>query len=491
MADPTNFRPRHFEPRTGRDVWASTSPLGYSESIRAAGTVAAPLLAGASFTLVALVLQSGTPFGRWPNLALLSFVAAGLAQVFAVQSVIWTRRYLVTPDELRQWFPEDFTDHGERPTPWVQQFQRWNLRSARRWAARTRAWINAGITLLLAGIAVGVTPSGDISPVRWSVITVAWTGVAVEASWVATMRADERARADLLLRSAAVLAAGGASVAAGFAVVAGPADGPATWWAVALALTAAPCWLAACTGARLRYGRLRLHPSRNGGWLILQAVLAPVAPAVFVLALVSALASLARGRREALREQHPGTSNLLPSGVSLGAYHRAWNRCSAWPVTTRDELAGLLAEPSQQPSAGDQPELAALWAAVVRSPGCVVRVTDRDDERARLGYYVVYPLLAASVGALRSGQLTEPGPADLATSPGPAAGWYIAVIRAPGRRWTRRCVIATLVDALAAAGAGSPDQPVFGIPLTSLVERNFALSLSTLRSLLAIDRSPF
>src|ERR1700677_1574635 len=204
MANPTNPRPGRFVRRTGRDVWASSGPPNYLESILAAGTVAAPLLAGASFTLVVLVLQSSAPFGRWQDLALLLFVTAGLAQVFAVQTVIWTRRYTVTPDELKQWFPDDFTDHEDRPTQWLQQFQRVNNETARRWAGRTRAWINVGIALLLAGVAVGVVPAGQISPVRWSVITAAWIGVAIEASWMAALVVDERDRLGMLVRSGAI-----------------------------------------------------------------------------------------------------------------------------------------------------------------------------------------------------------------------------------------------------------------------------------------------
>jgi len=116
-----------------------------------------------------------------------------------------------------------------------------------------------------------------------------------------------------------------------------------------------------------------------------------------------------------------------------------------------------------------QPEPAELWAKIVRSPGCVVQVIDRDGDEARFGYYAVYPLLETAVRRLRSGQITvggQLGSADLAVSPGTIAGWYIAVIWAPGRPWTRRCVIATLVDALAAVGAGSAAQPVFGRPVT-------------------------
>ena len=456
--------------RTGRDVWTTRGPLAYLESIQAAGSVAAPLLAAASFTLVALVLQSPKPFGRWQDVSLLLFVAAGLAQIFAVQSVIWTRRYMVKPDELKQWLPDDFTDHGERPTQWLQLFQRFNDERARRWARRTRAWINAGITLLLVGIAVGVVPPEPVSSVRWLVITVAWTGVAVEASWLAAMALDERAWLGMLMRSGAIVTAGGATAAAGFAAAAGAPGGAATWWAIGLMLAAIPFWLAACTDASLRHGRVRVGAPLHGRWSITRAALAPVAPAVFVLALWSAVGELAKQRHQALQALHPGVEELLPKDVSLGAHHRAWSRCFALPVASRDDLVGLLDESSRLLGPGSQPELAELWAKVVRSPGCVVQVMDRVGDEGRFGYYAVYPLLETAVHRLRSGQSTADSqldPADLAVSPGAIAGWYVAIIWAPGVSWTRRCVIATLVDALAAAGAGTAAQPVFGRPVTS------------------------
>lgn len=467
MASPTNPRPRRFAPRTGRDTWATDGPLAYLESIQAAGTVAAPLLAGASFTLVALVLQAPTPFGRWQDAALLLLVAAGLAQVFAVQSVIWTRRYMATPDDLRQWFPDDFTGHGERPTAWIRQLQRFYDERARRWAARTRAWINAGITLLLAGIAVGVVPPGSVSPARWPVIVVAWTGVAVEASWVAAMMLDEQRWLGMLVRSGAVFTAGGATAAIGFA--AGTTGRAAVWWAVALSIAAAAFWLAACTGATIRHGRVRVRAPLSTGVAIAGAALAPVAPAVFALALWSVIGELVKQRRQVLRDQHPGVQELLPKSVRLGAHHRAWNRCVALPVLDRDDLAALLDESSRLLGPDGQPELAGLWETVARWPDCVVQVIDRDGDGARFGYYAVYPLRETAVRRLRSGRVTaggQLGPADIAVSPGGIAGWYIAVIWAPGRPWTRRCVIATLVDALAAAGAGSTAQPIFGQPVT-------------------------
>jgi hypothetical protein len=478
MGNPTNLEPRYV-PRTGRDVWARPNPVGYLESIQSAGSVAAPLLAGASFTLVALVLQSTTPFGRWQDLALFLLVAAGLAQIFAVQSVIWTRRYMASPDELKQWYPDDFTHDRERPTQWLLNVQRDNDQNARKWANRTRGWINAGISLLLGGIAVGVVPPGHISPMRWAVVAVAWIGVTVEASWVIGTLVDDRSRRGMMLCTAAIIASGGSTAAAGFAATAGTADGaPATWLAVALAGMAIPLWLVALTGAQYSHGRVRLNLPLTGSWAKAQAALALLAPAIFTLALWSAIRQLAMDRQQMLSSMHPGTERLLPKSVSIQAHHRAWSQCTALPVTSREELAKLLHESSADLGQAGQPRLEDLWERVAYSPGCVVKVADRCDAGTQFGYYIVYPLLAETVRRIRSGQITadrQLQAADLTASQEAGAGWYISVVWTPGSKWARRCVIATLVDALATGGAGSVARPVFARSATdqgrSLMER--------------------
>lgn len=76
---------------------------------------------------------------------------------------------------------------------------------------------------------------------------------------------------------------------------------------------------------------------------------------------------------------------------------------------------------------------------------------------------------AAAVRSIKAGRITtghELRVADLAPSQDTGAGWYISVVWAPGSRWTHRCVLATLVDALAAGGAGSVVRPVFARPAT-------------------------
>jgi len=174
---------RNAAQRQGEDVWTVIEPLGYLDSIQAVGAFPAPILAGASFTFAALILQSARPFARWPDLALLGFIAAGLALIYTVQAIVWTRRYTITPDDLARWYPADFAN--ERPTEWLRNRQDSHARQARTWAGRSRAGYHAGILLLLAGVAIAVIPPGHIQAERWAVISVALAGVAGEAGWIA------------------------------------------------------------------------------------------------------------------------------------------------------------------------------------------------------------------------------------------------------------------------------------------------------------------
>jgi hypothetical protein len=196
--------------RVGTDVWDWDKPLGYLDSIQAVGAFAAPILAGASFTLAALMLQASSSVARWPDIALLCLVGAGLAMIYAVQAIIWTRRYAITPDDLLKWLPEDWVDG--RPTPWLKNLQRSHSHRARVWAGRSRAGYHLGILLLLAGVAVSLVPPGHITPARWLVIGTGCGGVLAEASWifVATLGGHGSIRY-LILRSVREMVSGSSS----------------------------------------------------------------------------------------------------------------------------------------------------------------------------------------------------------------------------------------------------------------------------------------
>jgi hypothetical protein len=305
---------------------------------------------------------------------------------------------------------------------------------------------------------------------RWALITVAWAGVAAELTWVLAALVGEPTRPRMVASSAAIVTSGGATAAAGFAATAEGSGGFALWWAVTLAVVAAPLWLAALTDARLAYGRVWYQSpiAGPGGWL--RAAAAVIAPAVFALATWSVLSMLSEERLAVLSDLHPGAQGLLPAGTGLHAHHRAWSRCTALPVTSEHELARLLRESGQYLGPDGQPRVADFRQRHPCPLDCVVTVTGRDRARTLYGYFVVYPLTPATVDRIRAGRLTAGQqflPADLAAPPADAAGWYIAETWAPGPAWQRQSVAATLIDALAASGDGGTDHPVFAPTATS------------------------
>ncbi|MFI6515687.1 hypothetical protein ACIBF1_09030 [Spirillospora sp. NPDC050679] len=167
--------------------WRPPAPMGYLESIQAVGGFAAPLLAGGSFTLAVLALQSSVPgpaaVSRWPNAALLLFVAAGLLQIGTVQATAWTRRYMCTPGDLLQWFP-DKQDDGV-PHPPLLTMQQSHMRHAYRWAAVARGFFHVGVLALLGGLLTACVPPGSISTARWAVLVVCAGGMVGELAWLA------------------------------------------------------------------------------------------------------------------------------------------------------------------------------------------------------------------------------------------------------------------------------------------------------------------
>ena len=496
------FREPPASPRTGKDVWTPPSPIGYLESIQAAGAFAAPLLAAASFTLAALLLQASTPFARWPDLALLCFTGAGLAQVFAVQCVIWTRRHMTTPDELRQWYPDDYEQDRGRPTPWLRNVQWSDNQRAHTWARRTRGWLNSGVALLLAGVAVSLVPRGPVGAVRWVAIAVAGSGVIVEAAWVAhTLVQASSRRSQLLAAIGAASLSGAATLGAAASAASRSLSVPAiAWWSISFAAAVAAAELLRLADVRYCRGRLRAQDPPAGPRFRALAAALTLISLVAIAAASAAVASwrtrggtqakdawitllavifaadvltvwhlLLRERTERLREEHPGVAGLLRAArVSIGAHHRALSRCVAYPAAG-DDLSFLLEE-SRATLGDNQPTPDRLSERLRRSPGCVVAVDDRCPPYGLVGYFIVYPLTQHAVRRIQRRQIAsaaEFSPADLAPSGQGSAGSYIAVIWATGPAHMRRSVIAALVEHLAGMHGHGMARSMFARPVTS------------------------
>ncbi|MFH9075317.1 hypothetical protein [Streptomyces alboflavus] len=227
--------------RLPRDTWQPPLPLGYAASIQGLGGFAAPLLAGASFTMAALLLPTlaaAQPrFARWPDAAVSLFIASGLAQIGAVQAAVWARRYDTLPEELAQWWPGEMRDG--RPTRWLRNVQRGHATLSLRWADRTRGFYHAGIVLLLSGTLVVGVPPGRVPGPRWTLIGTAAVGLVGELAWLVHAAFFDPARrraahghaaagvAGLVAASASLPSVGGTGRAVAGAVLAGAAAGHA------------------------------------------------------------------------------------------------------------------------------------------------------------------------------------------------------------------------------------------------------------------------
>lgn len=82
-----------------RPTWKHPRPYGTPAATESASTIAAPLLAGFSITLIAQVIDSRDSV-RWPDVVFILLAGASVAMLAAVQSGFWARQYYVRPEEL-------------------------------------------------------------------------------------------------------------------------------------------------------------------------------------------------------------------------------------------------------------------------------------------------------------------------------------------------------------------------------------------------------
>jgi hypothetical protein len=218
----------HFQDKP-HQVWQLPDHPGYRRSMESAGTVAAPLLAGFSFTLLVLLLPTlgdktttvrvgaqarvatgSQDFSRAPELAAILLLLAGLLLVAAVQAAVTMRYHSHTPGELAELYPEYFplgddpdveglpgwwTEHAAPARVgnrwyggWAREYLYDELVRADRWAGWARRAYHAGIVALLAGLAMLVLPPDGVGdPARWVLFGIAIAGVVGEAIWIAAL----------------------------------------------------------------------------------------------------------------------------------------------------------------------------------------------------------------------------------------------------------------------------------------------------------------
>jgi hypothetical protein len=227
-----------FEPKP-HQVWVGKGHLGYRRSIETAGTVAAPLLAGFSFTLLVLLLPSlgeeetmvragqgarliteSQAFSAAPEVAAILLLLAGLLLIGTVQAAVAVRYHAHTPADYEEWYPQYFREiaAGDQPPKdlagWTrpeaepisvgdQWYGGWprkhlfeQVAIANWWAAWARALYHAGILALLAGLAFLVVPPADADNAgRWVLFAVAAAGAVAEMLWILGLHFEDQLKA--------------------------------------------------------------------------------------------------------------------------------------------------------------------------------------------------------------------------------------------------------------------------------------------------------
>jgi len=166
------------------------SPYGAPAAIDTMGSVAAPLLAGFSMTLLILVITNPDSF-RWPGPVLVAFAFSAVALVSVVQFTFWARSYTVTPDELKSWWPDVETE--ERRSV-VRGEQLAHEQARRIWSTRARRFYRAGIIALLLGTAIALIPPGRVTTAQWVAFSVLLLGLIYEVLWVIAASAHNRGK---------------------------------------------------------------------------------------------------------------------------------------------------------------------------------------------------------------------------------------------------------------------------------------------------------
>jgi MFS family permease len=169
-------------------VWHAEAPYGHSRSVDSAGTIAAPLLAGFTITMMTFVVEHHD-LVRWADIALLVLVSAAILLLISVQCAYSARRYAVIPSELVDWWP-DIHDDDDR-LEMVREEQWGHAELYTLWVRRFTNTFNAGILLVLVGLMLVLLPPdrvmgkpADISISRYFAVSVSAAGVVLELLWI-------------------------------------------------------------------------------------------------------------------------------------------------------------------------------------------------------------------------------------------------------------------------------------------------------------------
>lgn len=128
----------------------------YVQVVDKLGTIAAPLLAGFSLTLIGVLVGADAPKTiRWPDCTLAALTVATVLFLLAVQWTITAMQFTLTPEE-----------HAARTASLTEQQRQVAyadvMSTFRSWSERARLAISEGIALVLLGLIGVLLPPGRL-----------------------------------------------------------------------------------------------------------------------------------------------------------------------------------------------------------------------------------------------------------------------------------------------------------------------------------------
>jgi hypothetical protein len=119
---------------------------------------------------------------RYPGVVLVLLVAALVMLVLAVQFGFWARRYAVTPDEIRQWWPNANPARLEE----IRREQHDHAAQHAAWSLQVAIAFNVGVLFLWLALGLAVTPKDGVQEPIWRWVAAGLAGLAalVNAAWL-------------------------------------------------------------------------------------------------------------------------------------------------------------------------------------------------------------------------------------------------------------------------------------------------------------------
>jgi len=182
--------------------WYPPHPPGRGAAVEGMSSIAAPLLAGFSITLIGVIAQASEHF-RWPGPALAVLVIAVALLIATVQFGFRARSYLYSAADVEAWRPDFFADKDLNNV--LAKNQRDDYGNWQRWERAAGRAYDAAICVLAVGLALTVAPpvsaasgqpvGGGEAGFRWAAFALALAAGAAELSWVTVNRFGKRIKA--------------------------------------------------------------------------------------------------------------------------------------------------------------------------------------------------------------------------------------------------------------------------------------------------------